>query len=89
MRECKDHGAEYWSRRAESYSDCQTTNDFEYGRGVVEALHELINLDSIVLDIGAGPGSLVIPFAKNVKKVIAIEPAISMIKCLKRNAERK
>ena len=42
MREGKDIDAGYWSKRAECYSDGQTTNDFEYGRKVVEALHELI-----------------------------------------------
>ena len=42
MREGKDIDAGYWSKRAECYSDGPTTNDFEYGRKVVEALHELI-----------------------------------------------
>ena len=29
-----------------SYSDGQTTNDFEYGRAVVQALHEVITPES-------------------------------------------
>ncbi|MDP2753680.1 MAG: class I SAM-dependent methyltransferase, partial [Nitrospirota bacterium] len=89
MREGKDIDAEYWSKRAESYSDGQTTNNFEYGSKVVEVLHELITPEFEVLDIGAGPGTLLIPFAKKVKKVTAVEPAVGMIECLKRNAEQK
>ena len=89
MREGKDIDAEYWSKRAESYSDGQTTNGFEYGRKAVEALHELITPESEVLDIGAGPGTLLIPFATKVAKVTAVEPAIGMIECLKRNAEQR
>ena len=89
MRDGKDIDAEYWSKRAQSYSDEQTTNDFEYGRKAVEALHELITPESEVLDIGAGPGTLLIPFATKVRKVTAVEPAIGMIECLKRNAEQR
>lgn len=38
--------------------------------------------DSRVLDIGAGPGTLAIPFAKKVAHVTAIEPAYGMISIL-------
>jgi SAM-dependent methyltransferase len=42
-----------------------------------------INLDSKVLDIGAGPGTLAIPFAQKVAHVTAIEPAEGMTSVLK------
>jgi ubiquinone/menaquinone biosynthesis C-methylase UbiE len=38
-----------------------------------------INPDSRVLDIGAGPGTLAIPFAQKVSHVTAVEPAEGMI----------
>lgn len=89
MRDGKDIDTEYWSNRAESYSDGQTKNDFEYGRKVAEALHELVKPEFEILDIGAGPGSLLIPFAEKVRKVTAVEPAAGMIECLERNAKQK
>jgi ubiquinone/menaquinone biosynthesis C-methylase UbiE len=39
--------------------------------------------DSHVLDIGAGPGTLAIPFAQKVSHVTAIEPAAGMVSVLK------
>ncbi|MFB3764494.1 MAG: class I SAM-dependent methyltransferase [Methanotrichaceae archaeon] len=42
-----------------------------------------ITPESLVLDIGAGPGTLAIPFAKKVAYVTAIEPAEGMVSVLK------
>ncbi len=42
-----------------------------------------------VLDIGAGPGTLTIPFARVVRKVTAIEPSREMTKYLMKNAEEE
>ena len=89
MRDGKDIDSEYWSKRAASYSDGQTTNDFEYGRAVVDALHEVMPPESEVLDIGAGPGTLLIPFAEKANQVTAVEPATGMIDCLKKNARAR
>ncbi len=44
-----------------------------------------INFDSRVLDIGAGPGSLAIPFAQKVAHVTAVEPAEGMVSVLREN----
>jgi len=46
MQDGKEVDSKYWSKRAASYSDGQTTNDFEYGRAVVQALHEVITPES-------------------------------------------
>jgi cyclopropane fatty-acyl-phospholipid synthase-like methyltransferase len=40
-----------------------------------------------VLEIGAGPGTFVIPFAKVVKRIVAVEPSKGMIRELEKNAE--
>lgn len=80
---------DYWSKRAQSYSDTQTTNDFIYGRSVVEALEGVLTPDFEVMDVGVGPGTLTLPFTEKVKRVIAVEPAPEMVSILKENAETK
>ncbi len=42
-----------------------------------------LKVDYIVLDVAAGPGTLSIPLAKNVKEVYAIDFSIPMIEQLK------
>lgn len=44
---------------------------------------------SRILDIGAGPGNLAIPFAMEFGHVTAVEPAEGMIRLLKENAAKK
>ncbi|MBF7082454.1 class I SAM-dependent methyltransferase [Desulfallas sp. Bu1-1] len=87
--EYRDPGIEYWDKRAEDFSESRKTNDYEYGREVIKALHEIINSNSEVLDIGAGPGTFVIPFAKKVKKVTAVEPSKGMCEKIGKNAEEE
>ena len=51
----------------------------------MEALSEILDKDFEVLEIGAGPGTLTIPLAKKVKKVVAIESSETAVDYLKRN----
>lgn len=85
----KDYEVDDWSKRAEDYSDSHRTNDYEYGRKVLNTLvrYEVLNSDSEILEIGAGPGTFVIPFARGVKKITAVEPAKGMIEKIRGNAE--
>lgn len=53
-----------------------------------DRLKQFVTKDSIVLEIGAGCGRLAIPFARNVKKVIAVEPSPLGIKIMKRFATK-
>lgn len=85
--EYRDPGIEYWDKRAEDFSESRKTNDYEYGRKVIEVLHEIINSNSEVLDIGAGPGTFVIPFAKKVKKITAVEPSKGMVERIRKNTQ--
>ena len=80
---------EYWDKIAEDLSQWNKSNDYEYGRKAVEAIKELINPDFEVLDIGAGTGTLAIPFAKVVQKVTVIEPSLVMLRYLLKNAEEE
>ena len=41
----------------------------------MEAVKDIITPDFEVLDIGAGPGTLAIPFAERVRKATAVEPS--------------
>ena len=85
--ERKASGIECWDQGAESFSESRKVNDYEYGRKVMDTLREVIDSNSEVLEIGAGPGTFVIPFARKVKKVTAVEPSKGMVEYLRRNAE--
>ncbi len=87
--ERKDPGIAYWDKRAADFSESRKTNDYEYGRKVLKALDGILNPDSEVLDVGAGPGTFVVPFAGKVKKITALEPAQEMTEIMKKNAAEK
>jgi len=55
----------------------------------VDRLLDKIRVDSTfrVLDIGAGPGTLTIPFSKMAAHVTAVEPSSAMARVLKENLE--
>ena len=76
---------EFRAKFAEDYSEMAKYNNYEYGRKTVEALSEILDKDFEVLEIGAGPGTLTIPLAKKVKKVVAIESSETAVDYLKRN----
>ncbi len=48
-----------------------------------------ITPDSIVLDIGAGPGTLAIPLSGMVRHVTAVEPSAGMLECLHENIRER
>ena len=77
----KDYEIEDWTRRSEDYSDSRRTNDYEYGRNVLDTLmrYDALKSDSLVLEVGSGPGTFVIPFARKIAKITAVEPARGMI----------
>ena len=87
----EDDTIEYWSKRSEDYSDSRRTNNYEYGHKVLSTLmrYEVLRSDSEVLEIGPGPGTFIIPFARKIKKITAVEPADGMIKKIKENAEEE
>lgn len=85
----REPGPEYWDEVAEDFSQRNKSNDYEYGGKAVEAMREIINPDFEVMDIGAGPGTLAIPFAKVVRKMTAIEPSPVMVKHLLKNAQEE
>lgn len=82
---------DYWDKRAEDYTDYIRTSNYEHGRKILELFKRegILKPEFVVLDIGAGPGSVSIPFAEVVRKVVAVEPSKEMVKNLIRNAHER
>ena len=76
---------EFQAKFAEDYSEMAKYNNYEYGRKATEALSEILDDDFEVLEIGAGPGTLTIPLARKVKKIIAVESSETAVKYLRKN----
>jgi len=77
-----DDPSHNWNKRenAERYD---STSRSEYDERIMTTIHGLdITQASRVLDIGAGPGTLAIPLAAQVKEIAAIEPGEGMIAIL-------
>jgi len=70
---------------AEDYSEMAKYNNYDYGRKATEALNGVLDKDFEVLEIGAGPGTLTIPLAEKVKKIVAVESSEMAVDYLKRN----
>jgi len=70
--ESRESAIRFWNMSQENYSRTEKT---------IQGTD--IRPDSRVLDIGAGPGTLAIPFARLVAHVTAVEPASGMVSVLK------
>lgn len=84
----RDYGLDDWSERAEDYSESRRTNQYEFGESVYETLnrHGVIPPHARVLEVGSGPGTFVIPFARRVDHMTAVEPAEGMVRMIRQNA---
>ena len=77
---------DYWDKRARDFSAMRRSNDYDYGRKTYAALRHILCADATMLDIGAGPGSFIIPFAEKIKFATAVEPSHEMVQLLRENA---
>jgi SAM-dependent methyltransferase len=84
----RDYELDDWSERAEDYSESRRTNQYEFGESVYETLnrHGAISPHVRVLEVGSGPGTFVIPFARRVDHMTAVEPAEGMVRMIRQNA---
>ena len=82
----KDLEIEIYDRGAEEYRDAIKRDGYKYGQQMIDAIKEIITPDFEVLDVGAGPGTLAIPLAKLVNKVVALDPSKGMLKVLEESA---
>lgn len=87
----KRNDRKFWDKRAEEFNN---RLDDKYSlKHVEQTIHRLeakdmLNGDSIVLDIGCGPGKYSIALAKKVKKVVAIDISPKMIYFAQENAKK-
>ncbi|OUJ19480.1 SAM-dependent methyltransferase [Methanonatronarchaeum thermophilum] len=79
-----------WDSLAVSYSRRKRRNDFKFGREVLSCLveEEVCSKGGSALDLGGGPGSLLIPFSGFMGWMVVLEPSSMMCLELKRNAHR-
>lgn len=75
---------EYWDERVDQFEGVIKQSNRE---AMIMSRLE-IEPDYTVLDIGAGPGTVAIPLAKDVKSVTAVEPSKGMLARLKENASK-
>jgi len=76
---------EFRTKFADDYSEQAKYNNYEYGRKAIDSLSEILDKDFEVLEIGSGSGTLTIPLAKKVKKVVAVESSETAVDYLKKN----
>ena len=75
---------QYWNFRAKDYNISSLKTD---EISLIEYFLEIgiINENSVILDVGCGPGVFSKTFAKYVKKVVALDISEEMLSCAKEN----
>jgi ubiquinone/menaquinone biosynthesis C-methylase UbiE len=81
------YDTDFRAKFAEDQSEIAKYNDYEYGRAATEALSGILEQDFEVLEIGPGSGTLTIPLAQRVKRLVAVESSDTAVDYLKRNLE--
>ena len=81
------YDTDFRAKFAEDQSEIAKYNDYEYGRAAIGALDEILENDCEVLEIGPGSGTLTIPLAQRVKRIVAVESSDTAVDYLKRNLE--
>ncbi|WP_421902148.1 class I SAM-dependent methyltransferase [Maridesulfovibrio sp.] len=77
----------YWQARAEDFSVGRKACDYDFGRSILSALGSRLPEQAEVLDVGCGPGSILVPMGQAGHRVTAVEPAEKMIGQLRANAD--
>ena len=85
----------FWAKRLETKIDkdwdkaapgfFRRTRKEDYNDALFDML--ILDKDDTVLDVGCGEGSITVPLAKKVKKVIGIDSSPKMLEYLKKRAE--
>jgi SAM-dependent methyltransferase len=82
------YDSEFFNRAVEDFSQRIKANDYQYGRRATHLLSELVGHESDVLEIGPGPGTLTIPLARRVKRVVGVEVSSAQVDRLQENLKQ-
>lgn len=77
--------SEFQEKFAKDFSEMAKYDNYEYGRKATEALSKVLDKDFRVLEIGPGPGTLTVPLAEKVKKIVAVESSKTAVDYLRKN----
>ncbi len=80
---------EFQEKLAKDFSEMAKYNNYEYGRKATEALSKVLDKDFGVLEIGPGPGTLTVPLAEKVKKIVAVESSKTAVDYLNENLKER
>lgn len=75
---------DYWARRAKNYREALHTRTDE--DPFLRRVRDALNPESTVLDVGAGTGRHTLALARNVRRVVAVDPSAAMLAFLRRDA---
>ncbi len=76
----------YWQARAEDFSVGRKACDYNFGRSILSVLSPRLPEQAEVLDVGCGPGSILVPMGQAGHRITAVEPAEEMIGQMRSNA---
>ncbi len=81
--------SDFWNKIALTYGQERQTKEKDRLEAVMEILETqgILNKDSVVLDIGSGPGVYALRMAPKVKQVVALDSAEKMIEVLEEKAK--
>jgi SAM-dependent methyltransferase len=79
---------EFWSEDSDFYLE-ETKAEAGFFESVIDVLagEGWLRPDDVVLDIGCGPGTLVLPISGRVRKVVALDEAEGMLRTLERECD--
>ncbi|WP_419781207.1 class I SAM-dependent methyltransferase [Maridesulfovibrio sp.] len=77
----------YWQDRAEDFSVGRKACDYDFGRSILSALNRKLPEQAEVLDVGCGPGSILVPMGQAGHRITAVEPAGKMVEQMRSNTE--
>ncbi|MDH7578786.1 MAG: methyltransferase domain-containing protein [Bacillota bacterium] len=81
--------SDFWNKIALTYGQERQTKEKDRLEAVMEILETqgILNKDSVVLDIGCGPGVYALRMASKVKQVVALDNAEKMLEVLEEKAK--
>ncbi|MBP2134022.1 ubiquinone/menaquinone biosynthesis C-methylase UbiE [Methanomicrobium sp. W14] len=70
-------------KRCRRFNESAKEDNYRKSQARINAMD--VTRDSVILDVGAGPGTLAVPLSKIARRVTAVEPTPGMLECLREN----